>query len=192
VTTPVHIDLGGAGLARPLVGRIGELYREVFSVPPYFWKPDEAQLHRERLLRLLDDPTFGIAVAWAGSELVGFAYGFTVPPDTKRWSNLTEPAPAELTEEWSGRTFLLFDFAVRAAYRGQGVGRALHDALLGSRTEERASLSVEPPAIETKAIYEHWGWRKVAQSRGGPAAAAPVFDVYLRDSLDDLRDQARP
>lgn len=188
----MRLDLGGADLARPLLDQIGELYREVFSVPPYYWKPDEAQLHRERLLRLLEDPTFGIAMAWAGSELVGFAYGFTVPPDTKRWSNLTEPAPPELTEEWPGRTFLLFDFAVRATYRGSGVGRRLHDALLGSRSEERASLSVEPPAVDTKAIYEHWGWRQVAQSRGGPTAAAPVFDVYVRDSLEDLRGQARP
>jgi GNAT superfamily N-acetyltransferase len=192
VTDAVRVELGGAELARPLVDQIGELYDETFSVPPYFWREDESELHRERLRRLLDDPSFGIAVARAGGELVGFAYGFTVPPDTKRWSNLTAPAPPELMTEWPGRTFLLFDFAVRASHRGQGVGRALHDALLGSRREERASLSVEPPAVDTKQIYEHWGWRKVAQSRGGPTAAAPVFDVYVRNSLDDLRAQTKP
>lgn len=192
VPDSVRIELGSAELAQPLVDQIGELYDEVFSVPPYFWREDESELHRERLRRLLEDPSFGIVVAWAGDELVGFAYGFTVPPDTKRWSNLTEPAPAELTEERPGRTFLLFDFAVRATYRGKGIGRTLHDALLGSRNEERASLSVEPPAVDTKQIYERWGWRKVAQSRGGPTAAAPVFDVYVRDSLDDLRAQVKP
>jgi GNAT superfamily N-acetyltransferase len=192
VTDAVRLDLGGPDLARPLVDAICELYDEVFSVPPFFWREDESRLHRERLLRLLEDPTFGTALAWMGDELVGFAYGFTVPPDTKRWSNLTKPASPELTEEWPGRTFLLFDFAVRETYRGQGVGRRLHDALLGNRSEERASLSVEPPAVETKRIYEHWGWRKVAQSIGGATAAAPVFDVYVRDSLDDLRAQAKP
>jgi GNAT superfamily N-acetyltransferase len=192
VTDAVRVDLGAADLACSLLDPICELYDEVFSVPPFFWREDESDLHRERLLRLVEDPTFGIAVAWAGDELVGFAYGFTVPPDTKRWANLTGPTPPELTEEWPGRTFLLFDFAVRRSYRGRGIGRRLHDALLGSRSEERASLSVEPPAADTKAIYEHWGWRKVAQSIGGATAAAPVFDVYVRDSLDEVRAQARP
>jgi GNAT superfamily N-acetyltransferase len=188
-----QIHLGGADLARPLVESICELYDEVFSRPPFFWREDESALHRERLLRLLGDPSFGIAVARADDELVGFAYGFTAPPDTNRWSNLIGPVPPELTVEWPSRTFVLFDFAVRQPYRGHGIGRELHDALLGSRREERASLSVEPPAAETKAIYEHWGWRKVAQSIGGPTAAAPIFDVYVRDRLDDLPGpHARP
>ena len=188
----VRVEIGGAELAGPLLDPICTLYDEVFSAPPFYWREDESELHRQRLIRLLDDPTFGIALAQASNELVGFAYGFTVPPETKRWSNLTKTVSPELTQEWPGRTFLLFDFAVQAAYRGFGIGRKLHDVLLGSRSEERASLSVEPPAVDTKAIHEHWGWRKVAQSIGGPTAAAPMFDVYVRDNLDDLRSHARP
>jgi len=99
VTDPLRIDLGGADFARPLLDPICALYDEVFSVPPFFWREDESKLHRDRLLRLMGDPTFGIAGAWVGDELVGFAYGFAVPPDTKRWSNLTEPTPPELAEE---------------------------------------------------------------------------------------------
>jgi ribosomal protein S18 acetylase RimI-like enzyme len=105
-----------------------------------------------------------------------------------------EPLSVQLTTEWPGRTFLLFDYAVAPAYRGRGIGRRLHDVLLGSRQEERATLTVQPTAIDTKRIYEHWGWRRIGQTEGGPAAAAPLFDVYLRDSLDDLRaaTQAKP
>src|SRR4051812_9960431 len=110
VTADLRVEVGGAALARPLLDPICALYDEVFSAPPFFWREDESELHRQRLLRLLDDPTFGIAVAQAGNDLVGFAYGFTVPPDTKRWSNLTVAASPELTAEWPGRTFLLFDF----------------------------------------------------------------------------------
>jgi GNAT superfamily N-acetyltransferase len=182
----VRVELGDATLARRLVDEICALYDEVFSAPPFFWREDESGLHRERLESLLDDPTYGVTLAFAGDELVGFAYGFALPADTKRWSRLTEPLPAQETAEWPGRTFLLFDYAVRKPFRGQGIGRALHDALLGSRSEERATLSVQPTALTTKAIYEHWGWRKVGQSEGGPAAAAPVFDTYLRDRIDDL------
>jgi hypothetical protein len=190
VTADVRIEIGGAAIARPLVDPICALYDEVFSVPPFFWREDESELHRQRLLRLLDDPTFGIAVAQNGTELAGFAYGFSLPPDTKRWSSLLDTAEPKLTVEWPERTFLLFDYAVRAPLRGGGIGRKLHDTLLGSRREERATLTVQPTAIDTKRIYEHWGWWQVGQMEGGPMAAAPLFDVYLRDSLDDLRAAA--
>jgi len=163
----------------------------VFSAPPFFWREDESELHRARLLRLLDDPSFGVVVAQVGEELVGFAYGFRVPSDTTRWAGLIGGASPEVTAEWPGRTFLLFDYGVRASLRGRGLGRRLHDALLGSRGEERATLTVQPTATDTKAIYAHWGWWQVGQFEGGPAAPAPVFDVYLRDSLEDLRATAQ-
>jgi ribosomal protein S18 acetylase RimI-like enzyme len=187
LTTGVRLEVGTATLARPLLEPICTLYDEVFSAPPFFWREDESQLHRERLTSLLDDPSFGIAVAWVGDVLVGFAYGFTLAADTKRWMYLTEPLPTQEAVEWPGRTFVLFDYAVRAAYRGRGVGRALHDRLLGSRSEERATLTVQPTAVDTKRLYERWGWRCVGQMEGGPMAAAPMFDVYGRDRLDDLR-----
>jgi ribosomal protein S18 acetylase RimI-like enzyme len=187
VTADVRVEIGGAALARPLLDPICDLYDEVFSVPPFFWREDESQLHRERLLGLLDDPSFGVAVARLGDDLVGFAYGFAVLPDTKRWSGLLEPVSAEVASEWLGRTFLLFDYGVRPAYRDRGIGRRLHDTLLGSRPEQRATLTVQPTAIDTKRIYEHWGWYQVGQVEGGATAAAPRFDVYLRDRLDDLR-----
>jgi GNAT superfamily N-acetyltransferase len=191
VTADVRVETGGAELARPLLNPICNLYDGAFSAPPFFWREDESELHRQRLLRLLDDSTFGIAVAQTADELVGFAYGFTVPPDTARWSNLVEPAEPTLTAEWPGRTFLLFDYAVQASWRGRGIGRRLHDTLMGSRNEERATLTVQPTAIDTKRIYEHWGWWQVGQVEGGPTSAAPVFDVYLRDTLDDLRAAAQ-
>jgi ribosomal protein S18 acetylase RimI-like enzyme len=192
VTDAVRLDLGGAELARQLLDPICHLYDEVFSAPPFFWREDESELHRERLLGLLEDPTYGIAAARVGDELVGFGYGVAVPPDTKRWSRLVDPLSVQVTSEWPGRTFLLFDYGVRQTYRGQGIGRRLHDTLLGSRSEERATLTVQPTAIDTKRIYEHWGWHQVGQMEGGSTAAAPRFDVYLRDSLDDLRTQATP
>jgi ribosomal protein S18 acetylase RimI-like enzyme len=183
----VDLRLGGADLGRELLDPICSLYDEVFSQPPFFWRDDESQLHRERLLKLLDNPSFGVVVARSGDELTGFAYGFGLAADTKRWQQVAPPLPDEVTAEWPGRTFLLFDYAVRRSYRGQGIGRRLHDRLLGSRTEERATLTVQPTAVDTQAIYVHWGWRKVGEIEGGTGAAAPVFDAYLRDSLDDLR-----
>jgi ribosomal protein S18 acetylase RimI-like enzyme len=178
---------GTADLAIPHLDAICAVYDDVFSSPPFFWRDDESALHRERLEQLLTDSTFEITVALTPHELVGFAYGFTLPATTQRWSHLTEPLPDDTTQEWPGRTFMLFDFAVLPKARGRSVGKTLHHTLLGGRAEQRATLTVQPTAVDTKAIYQHWGWRQVGQMEGGPTAAAPVFDVYLRDALDDLR-----
>lgn len=51
--------------------------REVFSQPPFHWRDDESELHRERLARLLDNPSLGIASPWSAERPIGFAYGST-------------------------------------------------------------------------------------------------------------------
>jgi hypothetical protein len=70
---------GNADLAADHLDAVCTVYDDVFSRPPFFWRDDESVLHRERLEQLLADPTFGITVALARQDLVGFAYGFTVP-----------------------------------------------------------------------------------------------------------------
>ncbi|MBN1174292.1 MAG: hypothetical protein JXA67_19130, partial [Micromonosporaceae bacterium] len=114
--------------------------------------------------------------------------GFALKPDTSWWSGLTPEVPADDAAEWPGRTFVLFDYGVRHDRRNCGVGRVLHDLLLGSRRETRATLATQPAAVETQAIYQRWGWHRVGRVEGGPQAAAPWFDIYRRDQLDDLRD----
>lgn len=182
----IRIELVSAAQGRALIDSICRVYDEVFSSPPFFWRDDESELHRGRLLSLLDDPSFGLATAVGPDGLVGFAYGFTVPVDTQRWARLRDGVDDDLAREWLGRTFLLFDYAVLREFRGRGIGRALHNLLLASRAEERATLTVQPTAVDTKRLYERWGWRMVGQVEGGPAAAAPLFDCYVRDRLDDL------
>lgn len=180
-------QVGGAAVATDHMDAICALYDDVFSRPPFHWRDDESLMHRDRLAHLLTDSSFGIVVALAQETLIGFAYGFTLSADTQRWKHVTKPLPTETAREWPGRTFMLFDFAVLTHARGKGVGRTLHDRLLGSRPEQRATLTVQPTAADTKSIYEHWGWYEVGQMEGGETAAAPIFDVYLRDRLVDLR-----
>lgn len=169
-----------------LVEPICVVYDAVFSVPPFRWHAEESHRHRSQLLALLSNPSFGLATAFLAGKLVGFAYGFTIPADTGRWSRLQGEIEAETKREWPGRTFMLVDFAVLAEFRGYGIGRSLHDCLLRSRAEERATLTVQPTAVDTKRLYEHWGWRFIGQAEAGPDAPAPAFDWYLRDRLDDL------
>src|SRR4051812_3421292 len=84
---PEHVTIrsGGAALARARLDPICTLYDEVFSQPPFLWRDDEPQLHRERLLKLLNNATFGLAIATTADDaLVGFAYGFGLAADTRR------------------------------------------------------------------------------------------------------------
>jgi len=77
--------------------------------------PDKVRSAAVGLIRLIAHPTFAMVTAEAASELVGFAYGLALKPDTQWWSGMTEPLPDELTAEWSGRTFAIIDLAVLAA-----------------------------------------------------------------------------
>jgi GNAT superfamily N-acetyltransferase len=175
----VSVSLSNTAEARDLFQPIYQLYYETFSKPPYEWPEGEAEQYKQRFGYLISDPTFGIAIARLGAELVGFAYGQALRPATKWWDGFITPVPPEITTEWEGRTFALIDFAVAESVRNAGVGRQLHDTLLESRQEERATLAMEPKAHHAKAVYEHWGWRTVGSLRGPATDFSPEFDILV-------------
>lgn len=186
----VLVQLGTAATAQECKNPIFQLYYETFSKPPYRWPDNEEKHFRQQLSRLATDATFGIATAQTADELVGFAYGYTLRPDTTWWDGFVMPVPEELTTEREGRTFALIDFAVAESWRRHGIGRRLHDTLLTSRHEARATLAVEPAAHEARAVYERWAWRVVGRLRGPATDFAPEFDIMVRDL--PLRAHLRP
>lgn len=179
----ITIHLGAATTAQEHLEEIFQLYYETFSKPPYQWPKGEETAFRQRLPRLAADPTFGIATAQADDQLIGFAYGYALRPNTTWWNGFVTPVAEELTTEWEGRTFALIDFAVAEDWRGQGIGRKLHDTLLSSRHEARATLAMEPAAGEARTVYEHWGWQVVGRLRGPATDFAPEFDIMVRELL---------
>jgi ribosomal protein S18 acetylase RimI-like enzyme len=179
MTNPV-VTLGTARTAAQLSDEICALYQAVFSQAPFAWNDQEAAAQRHRLERLSGDPTFGISIAEVQREVIGFAYGVSLRPDTQWWSHATVQLPGELTAEWNMRTFAIIDLAVSERHRRRGIGRALLDALLKSRREERATLTVQPVATNTKEFYEHLGWQKVGSTAAASGAVAPYFDLYLK------------
>ena len=137
---------------------------------------DPAVARRARVWRR--QPGFALAEARHGGFLVGYASGMPLRPSTSWWRDLTTPLPPEVTAEHPGRTFALTELLVRASWRRQGIGRELHELMLGGRPEERATLTVPPGAGAAQAAFRSWGWRKVARARGDGAAAA-VVDVLV-------------
>jgi GNAT superfamily N-acetyltransferase len=121
---------------------------------------------------------FDLVVAYLDDEAIGQTWGWPLSQNTQWWAGLlSEPEP-DFAREDGDRTFALSEIMVSQEWTGRGIAHALHDKLLSTRRELRATLLVEPENTTAYQAYLHWGWRKVAQLR--PAwNHAPTFDVLI-------------
>jgi ribosomal protein S18 acetylase RimI-like enzyme len=162
---------------------LAALHAEIYADPPYqFFDDVERFVTRFRVERR--QPGFVLAGVWHGGYVVGYASGMPLRPSTSWWRNLTTTVPDDVTAEHPGRTFALTELAVRASWRRQGIGRSLHDLIVGGRPEERATLAVLPAATPAQQAFRQWGWQKAARSPdprpGPPAPGAFVYDILVR------------
>jgi GNAT superfamily N-acetyltransferase len=183
----VVISACGGDEAARLAPVVCGMYEAGFALPPF--NGDEAEFANQRAYYpgMTTRPGFQLTTARVGDQYAGFGYGFLLPADTRWWSGLTEPVSEESAREDGHRTFALIDYGVLPAWRERGLGRAIHDELLGRSGAERATLSVQPKAEQTQAIYRRWGWRKVASKKMDPPVPAPVFDILMLDTMPAVR-----
>lgn len=166
-----HHD-GPAGEA--MLDELCHAYADAYGVQP----GDKVDAFRGRASKQFGRPGFALVVARAAGELVGFAFGYTLQPDTQWWIGLV-PAPGEDFEAETGaRTFVLSEIEVRHAWQGSGVGRRLHDALLGDRREERATLATGPNAA-AQTVYLNWGWQSVGRVPGTDGDYYSAYDLFV-------------
>ena len=139
---------------------------------------EQVPAFRRRAGRQLGRPGFALVTAAVGEELVGFAFGATLSADTHWWEGL-EPEPgAGFCTETGARTFVLAEIEVRRSWQSKRVGRTLHDSLLGSRGEERATLATSPDA-PVQALYARWGWQKVGRVPGADGEYFSAYDLFV-------------
>ncbi|GAB3811218.1 GNAT family N-acetyltransferase [Micromonospora zhanjiangensis] len=138
--------------------------------------------YRRQLQGHLRVPGWTLVTAEVGDVLVGYVYGFPLPPTTRWWDGIQGPVPDGFTREDGHRTFALSELLVHPDWQGRGVARALHGELLGSRSEERATLLARPDNTVAQAAYRSWGYRKVAKLRPD-WEHAPTFDVLVTGNL---------
>jgi GNAT superfamily N-acetyltransferase len=153
------------------------LYADVYREPPYNEGDDDVAAFADGWQRRVGQPGFRLVCADLERDVVGFSFGHQLPRDTRWWQGALDQLPADLTEEWPGRTFAVIELAVRAPYRGQGVGRALHTALLAGRTEERVTLLSLREAEAAQRSYLNWGYRRVGRIR--PGEDTPTYDAFV-------------
>jgi GNAT superfamily N-acetyltransferase len=169
----VTFELLGGAQAAEHASELQALHAEVCAD-----EADNAVPFADRFRVQRRQPGFTLVEARHGGYLVGYAFGMPLRPSTDWWRYLTAPLPGEVTAEHPGRTFALAELVVRASWRRQGTGRALHDLILRDRPEERAALTVPPAAAPAQNAFRNWGWRKVARTRG-EQPGSPVSDVLV-------------
>jgi GNAT superfamily N-acetyltransferase len=156
-----------------LADEVQALYTEVYAGVPAGDTDGFAAIFRVQRRQ----PGFVLAAARSGRYLVGCAAGMPLRPSTSWWHDLTTTLPDALTAEHPGRTFALTELMVRASWRRQGIGRALHDMLLAGRSEERATLVVPSATAATQSL-QRWGWGKIARTQDREAGGLAA-DVLL-------------
>jgi ribosomal protein S18 acetylase RimI-like enzyme len=155
------------------------IYAEAFAEPPYHETEDDVAAAFLRFPGQARNPTFRAVLARTSQgEPIGMAYGHALGPDTVWWDELTEPVSDDMRREDGHRTFGLMELAVRGPWRGQGVARRLHRALLDGIGAERVLLNVQPASRAAPAAYRAWGYRKVGEARP-LGEGADLRDVML-------------
>src|SRR5687768_15632607 len=76
---------------------LSALYAAVFSEPPYNEGPEMPAKFVEWITGESGFPGFDLVAAFAADKLVGFAYGYTMPPG-EWWHRTGTPAPAGVKE----------------------------------------------------------------------------------------------
>lgn len=155
----VRYDVEGVYEIRPVLLEVyTEVYADEINTDPFFALARFA----ERLDGHIAAPAWEAVTGWDEGTCVGYVYGFQDRQD-----------PDE---------FALCELMVRAPWRKTGTAKALHDALIADRSEQRVSLYVEQTHPKVRALYESWGYRFVGVPR--PFTDAPAYDELLL-RLDD-------
>lgn len=131
----------------------------------------------ERVRGYLRAPGFELVAAYDGDIPIGLAFGYALPVNARWWEGLTTPAEEGFTDETGDRTFALNELMVVPDQQGRGVAHAMHDDLLGGRSEERATLLVREDNVSAQQAYARWGWQKVGKLR--PYPDSPHFDAMI-------------
>lgn len=143
-----------------LADELHDVYAEAFGRPPHNESPAQAAGWRDNSLPShATRPGFRCVVARDGDEAVGFAYGYT--GRTGQWwtDQIAALVPAELLAGRLGGHFEFVELAVRLSFERQGIGTALHDALLDGLPHRVALLSTTQADSAARRLYLRRGWQ---------------------------------
>lgn len=179
MTAPALVDVLSGDAAREHRAQVEAVCAQAFAGPPYNRTAEGNAATFRRFDAQSRKAGFLLAAARVDGELVGVAYGYPLGAGTGWWREVLEPVPAELTVEDGRRSFAVFELAVLPGWQRRGVGRAVHDGLIGAVRAERVILNCRRDADAAQGFYRALGYRRVTSVIPWPDA--PVYDVLLLD-----------
>ena len=191
MTTPpegLEFEHLNASQAREIRDVVEDIYRRSYVDAIASGDPFDTPAEFMRRFDAYTDPTrssgFELVLARVHGKPAGQIWGWPLSARSGWWGGLRldEGDADAFTAEDGTRTFALSEIMVCAEYTGQGVASALHDELLDHRTEQRATLLVEPDNERAYRTYRGWGWRRVGALKPN-WPDAPQFDVLIRELL---------
>jgi ribosomal protein S18 acetylase RimI-like enzyme len=141
-----------------------------FFYPDRFWQRLEGYASREG---------FRLVTARLDGELIGFTLGEPLSANTGWWRGFKGDIDPELLHETGTRTFGINELQVRPAWRRRGYAKALSNALLEGRPEERATLLVRAENVPAYTAYQSWGFRTIGQVQ--PFDDSPLYEAMMRE-----------
>lgn len=133
---------------------VWRVYQAVFADYPGYtaWREAVWDKHSTRT-------GFRLAGAYAGRQLIGFAYGYT--GESGQWwtDNARTVLKPEVADEWLDGHFEVVTLGVLPQARRGGNGRGLMRALLDGLPHDRLLLmTTADPADPARRLYESEGW----------------------------------
>jgi GNAT superfamily N-acetyltransferase len=178
--TPIHLEThihdaaGARAIQEQLFALYARIYADQLSDPFY-----SIERFAERFTGHSSRPGYRLITGQCGGNLLGYAYGVPLGPNTLWWEGLrTEVPPAALVEDGT-RTFAVNEIMVDERWRRRGIARVLHDALLNALSQRRATLLVDSGNAPAKTAYLSWGWQEFGQLQ--PYPDAPLYDALILD-----------
>jgi ribosomal protein S18 acetylase RimI-like enzyme len=176
-TTGIAFDRHDVETAIGIAGELADLWQAVYAD-----RADDPFVSREQFLyrlgRYQSAPRYTLITAREDGRLVGFAYGYPLPADSRWWDGVTPPPPEGFADQTGRRTFAVNDIVVSADRRRRGIARTMHDRLKAEHPGMRFTLATEPGNATTQAIYSAWGYRLVGRAEP-PFPDAPPLDLMV-------------
>lgn len=184
-TAPADVELSrhDGGEAAALAEELADLYRAVYSRQEP--QASDPFYSRERFLDRFagysSAPGFELIVARQDGRMVGFLYGYQLPPTSRWWEAVRteagEPLPPEFRAESGQRTFAVNDMVVLPELRRHGLARAMHTEVVKGHPGSRFTLTVRPDNDAAQAAYRNWGYRAVGKQQ--PFPDSPVYNTLV-------------
>ena len=177
----VQLETFGGSRAEDIRETLADLYEAAYAD-----RLDDRFRNRIGVLSRLDGhltrPVTFVS-AKAEGKLIGFGYGFPLPPGSPWWRSF-QPVPGTAFDPTDREFFAIAELMVKPERRRQGIARQLHNRLLAQTDLPCATMLVDPANTPARSAYIAWGWQLVGHMQ--PFPESPRFESRVRDlaSLD--------